>query len=213
MENENKNIYQTLIAVMNDVPAIGKDHKNMSQGFSFRGVDDVVNELHHLFIKHKLFVAPTKITELSRDIKSTKSGGEMFFTNLLIEYTFYAQDGSNITVVVKGEGSDNNDKSSNKAMAVAFKYALCQTLMIPTEGKEPEGAPNPEIVSNTQTQTNNETLCCENCGEEFKEVVSNGKKYTARDLYEGAKNKYDGLALCKRCGKEYLDGKKVQNNE
>lgn len=207
MEIKNtKNIYETLIAVMNDVPAIGKDHKNMSQGFSFRGVDDVVNELHHIFIKHKLFVAPTKITELSRDIKSTKSGGEMYFTNLLIQYTFYAEDGSSITVEVKGEGSDNNDKSSNKAMAVAFKYALCQTLMIPTEGKEPEGEPNPEIIKN-ETQDSNETYCCELCGKPFEEVVSNGKKYTPKDLYEGAKMKYDGLALCKEHGKEYLSNK------
>ena len=195
---ENKmNIYETLFAVMQDIPAIGKDQYNVSQGFSFRGVDDVINTLNPIFRKHKLIVAPTKITELSRDLKKTSKGGEMFFTNLLIEYTFYAEDGSSIKVEVKGEGSDNNDKSSNKAMAVAFKYALCQTLMIPTEGKEPEGEPNPEIISD-------EPLVCENCGKEFKEIIVNGKKLTAHDVYNGARNKYDGIALCKECGKEYL---------
>lgn len=192
------NIYETLFAVMQDVPAIGKGQYNTSQGFSFRGVDDVTNTLNPIFRKHKLICVPTKITELSRDIKSTKNGGGMFFTNLLIEYTFYAEDGSFIKVEVKGEGSDNNDKSSNKAMAVAFKYALCQTLMIPTEDKEPEAAPNPEIISD-------EPLLCENCGKEFVETTnSNGKRYTALDMYNGAKNKYDGIALCKECGKEYL---------
>jgi hypothetical protein len=63
-----------------------------------------------------------------------------------------------------------------------------------------------DLPESDEEEQQNESYHCENCGEEFKEVVSNGKKYTAKDLYEGAKNKY-GLALCKTCGREYLNNK------
>jgi hypothetical protein len=41
--------------------------------------------------------------------------------------------------VVIGEGMDSGDKASNKAMAVAHKYAIIQVFAIPTEDdKDPE---------------------------------------------------------------------------
>lgn len=193
-----KNIFETLMAVMNDIPAIGKDSKNMAQGFSFRGVDAVTNTLNPIFRKHNLIVMPTKITELSRDVKDTKNGGQQFFTNLIIEYTFYAEDGSYVKAEVKGEGADSGDKSSNKAMAVAFKYAVCQTFSIPTEKEEPE-ADDPQLKAPAP--------CCENCGKEFTDTVVNGKKYTAMQIKQIAEKKYDGIALCKECGTEYLNNK------
>ena len=54
-------------------------------------------------------------------------------------YRFVATDGSQVSCVVEGEGMDSGDKASNKAMAVAHKYALLQVLMIPTEEqKDPD---------------------------------------------------------------------------
>lgn len=64
-----------------------------------------------------------------------------------------------------------------------------------------------EDLPESEQPANDQPLVCENCGKEFKAVESNGKKYTAKDLYEGARNKYDGLALCKECGREYLNNK------
>ena len=61
-----------------------------------------------------------------------------------------------------------------------------------------------DLPESEKEEITNEPLVCENCGKEFKEVMSNGKKYSAKELYDGARNKYDGIALCKDCGKEYL---------
>src|SRR5690606_6278200 len=46
---------------------------------------------------------------------------------------FHATDGSSVSTEVEGEGMDSGDKSSNKAMAVAHKYAILQAFCIPTE--------------------------------------------------------------------------------
>ena len=51
-------------------------------------------------------------------------------------YTFYAPDGSNVRAVVVGEAMDSGDKSSNKAMSAALKYALLQIFRVPTESDD-----------------------------------------------------------------------------
>ena len=62
-----------------------------------------------------------------------------------MKYTFYANDGSSIISIVVGEGMDSADKSANKALSVAYKYACFQVFCIPTEEmKDPDAdAPDP----------------------------------------------------------------------
>ena len=58
---------------------------------------------------------------------------------MCIRDSFHAEDGSSIEAVVIGEGMDSGDKASNKALAVAFKYACFQVFCIPTEEmKDPD---------------------------------------------------------------------------
>jgi ERF superfamily len=72
---------------------------------------------------------------LDRDVaeRETKQGGILIYTTLTMAYTFYAPDGSNVRAVVVGEAMDTGDKSSNKAMSAALKYALLQIFCVPTE--------------------------------------------------------------------------------
>lgn len=125
-------IYQSIVAVMEDVGAIGKDKKNQSQGFMYRGIDDVMNALNPAFIKNKIFTVP-QVLEQSREERTTAKGGLLIYSICKVKYTFYAEDGSNVEVVTIGEGMDSGDKATNKAMAIAFKYACFQLFCIPTE--------------------------------------------------------------------------------
>lgn len=137
-EIKKKNIYETICAVMTDIPAIGKTNKNTKQNFNFRSIDQVMNALQPIFTKHKLFVVP-EVLEQHREERKTSMGGTLLFSICKIKYTFYAEDGSNISSIVIGEGMDTGDKASNKALAVAFKYALFQVFCIPTEEmKDPD---------------------------------------------------------------------------
>lgn len=135
---ENQLIYKQIPAVMADIAAIGKERKNQQQGYSFRGIDDVYNEVHPLLAKHKIFSTSLILEDESVERKS-KSGNALFFVRMKIEYTFWAEDGSSVKTVVTGEGMDTGDKASNKAMSVAHKYAIIQLFAIPTEdAKDPE---------------------------------------------------------------------------
>lgn len=131
-------IYEKIPAIMKEIQAIGKNRKNEAQKYSFRGVDDVYNEAHDIFAKHKVFTVPTVLDSHHEERKS-KSGSTLIYRIYTIKYTFYAEDGSFIEATVIGEGMDTGDKAGNKAMSVAHKYALLQVLLIPTdEPKDPE---------------------------------------------------------------------------
>lgn len=125
-------IYQSMCAIMADIDYIAKDKKNAQQGFHFRGIDDVYNGLHSLMAKHGVFTT-SAILDMQRSEKPTKNGGAMQVVVATIAYNFHALDGSSVRTVVIGEGMDSGDKSSNKAMAIAHKYALLQAFMVPTQ--------------------------------------------------------------------------------
>ena len=114
-------IYQTINNVMSEIGAIGKG-KRSQQGFLYRGVDDVMNALAPAFIRHKLFTVP-EILEQKREERTTGKGGLLIYSICKIRYTFYAEDGSQLEVETRGEGKDSAHKATNKAMAIAFKYA------------------------------------------------------------------------------------------
>lgn len=139
-------IYESMLAIMSEVGVIGKDEKNKQSGFNYRGIDTVTNVLQPLFIKHQVFPVPTVIKTL-REERETKSGGNLIYTVLQVKYTFYAIDGSYVEAVVSGEGMDTADKSSNKALSAAFKYACFQVFCIPTkEMQDPDATTPPPSV-------------------------------------------------------------------
>lgn len=125
-------IYRAIAGVMADVGAVGKNGLNKQQGFKFRSIDDVMNALHPAMVKNKVFIVP-EIMEQSRETKTTRNGAELVFTLCKIRFTFFAEDGSFVEAVVIGEGMDSGDKATNKAMAIAYKYACFQVFCIPTE--------------------------------------------------------------------------------
>ena len=128
-----------IISVMREVEAIKKDRENKMQGYSFRGIDDVYNALHDSMAKNGIFCIPRVLSERTED-RETSKGTYLIYRVLSIEYDMMDETGNKITIgPVIGEGMDTGDKASNKAMAVAHKYALLQAFMIPTnDAKDPE---------------------------------------------------------------------------
>lgn len=151
MENAKPLIYKKIIEVMADINAIGKDRRNQQQGFQFRGIDDVMNELHSSLAKCGVFVLPNVLEE-TRTTGKTARGGDMFYTRLKINFGFYAEDGSHVDAVVIGEAMDTGDKASNKALSIGLKYAMLQVFCIPTEDEKDPDAVSPQPAAGTMQQ-------------------------------------------------------------
>lgn len=125
-------IYEAIANVMKDMGAVGKDAKNDFDHYNYRSIDGVMNALSPALVKNKVFVTPTVI-DSSREERAGKNGTSLVYTILTVKYTFYTSDGSFVECTVVGEAMDRSDKSTNKAMSAAFKYAIFQTFCVPTE--------------------------------------------------------------------------------
>jgi hypothetical protein len=126
---------------------IAKNNRNQQQGYNFRGIDDVYNVLSPLLARHELCVLPRVI---SREVteKTNAKGTTLFYTVVHVEFDFVsAVDGSKHTVATVGEAMDSGDKSSNKAMSAAYKYAAFQAFAIPTEGDNDADATTHEVAT------------------------------------------------------------------
>lgn len=129
---EKELIYEAISNVMAEIGAVGKNSRNSSQGFMYRGIDAVMNAINPALVKHKVFVAP-EVLEQNREERINSKGTVLIYSICKIKFRFYTTDGSHVEVVTIGEGMDSGDKATNKAMSIAFKYACFQLFCIPTE--------------------------------------------------------------------------------
>lgn len=129
---EERKIIKALTNIINDIGAIGKNKKSPGVTYAYRGIDDVMNELHPLLAKHGVVIVPEVVEQL-RENRTTLKGNPIIYSIMKIKFHFIAEDGSEVVATIVGEGMDTSDKASNKAMAIAFKYACFQVFCIPTE--------------------------------------------------------------------------------
>ena len=131
-------IFQLIPAIMGEIDAVGKNKKNQVQGFMYRGIDDVMNAINPALVKYKVFIVP-EVLEQSREERKTNKGTPLLYSICKMKFKFCAEDGSCVEAITIGEGMDSGDKATNKAMAIAFKYACFQIFCIPTEEmKDPD---------------------------------------------------------------------------
>lgn len=149
-------IYNAVISVMAEIGAVGKNDINKQQGFKYRSIDAVMNALHPAMAKYKIFCVP-EVLEQTREERTSGKGNLLIYSICKIRFRFYAEDGSFIDAVTIGEGMDSGDKATNKAMAIAFKYACFQVFCIPTEEmQDPDGeSPSPQPKASQSTQRSN----------------------------------------------------------
>lgn len=125
-------IYKALSNVNEEVKTIVKSHKNETQGFSFRGIDDVMAEIHSLFAKYDI-ITTQKVLDQKREERPSKSGGLNIWSIVTYEFTFHTIDGSCLSTQMVGEAMDTGDKGNAKCVSIAFKYAIIDMFSIPTK--------------------------------------------------------------------------------
>lgn len=149
-DNPKNGKIETLLPVIAaEIGPIAKARKNEQQGYAFRGIEDILNAAHGVFMKYGVVVMP-HVVSVVRETHQSKNGNQLFFTLLTVDYTFTASDGSARVATTVGEGMDSGDKSANKAMTAAFKNALIQVLMIPFAADEPEEDSHETVAAEKQ---------------------------------------------------------------
>lgn len=127
-----KTAQEVILAVMQEVNAVAKKERNASQGFSFRGIDAVVNAVGPAFRRAGGFIIP-RVLKTEQSILPTKTGGSMNVIRLEVEFQIHGSAGDPIIGVVAAESFDSGDKATAKAMSVALRTFLLQALLLPTD--------------------------------------------------------------------------------
>jgi hypothetical protein len=143
-------VYQAIAAITKDLAreGINKNRTNsQGSGYKFRGIDDVYNALAPKLAEHGLCIIP-RMTSREQLERQSKAGGALFFTTVHAEFDFVSvEDGSKHTACTIGEAQDSGDKSTNKAMSAAYKYACFMTFCIPLEGTPDADESTVEVAS------------------------------------------------------------------
>ena len=95
------NIYEAISKCMEDIGAVGKNDKNSTQGFMYRGIDAVMNAINPALVKNHVFVVP-EVLEQQRTERQTNRGGTLFYSICKIKFSFFAEDGSHIEAITVG---------------------------------------------------------------------------------------------------------------
>lgn len=127
-----------LNSVKSAIGAVGKSERNSAQGFNFRGVDSVVNAAAPALNEHGVIVAPELLTYNYETVEVGKNKTPMAHVVVTVSYRFFGPAGDCITSTVLAEAMDSGDKACAKAMSVAYRIALLQTLNLPTTDPDPD---------------------------------------------------------------------------
>lgn len=138
VEDEKTNIYKLLAEAKRRVGAVGKNEKNQAQHFNFRGIDAVINAIAPVFNELGIIVAPEVQQTTYDTVEIGAKRTPMSHVLIEVKYTFYGPEGDSVVTAVAAEAMDSGDKAVAKAMSVAMRIALLQTLNLPTDEPDPD---------------------------------------------------------------------------
>jgi len=154
-------VYAAVISVMNavtNVPKRGEGPANQGR-YAYRKLDDAVDVIGAAFRESLLMLQSTVKAVAYDTYESEGRNGISTWSRctLTMQYRFTSLiDGSFLEFESIGQGLDNSDKSSNKAMSGALKYALSQAFMLATGDADPD-ADSPQVPGRTVPRPDGET--------------------------------------------------------
>lgn len=142
---------EAIAAVAADLAKVGisKDRKNESQGYRFRGIDDIYGTLSPILAEHQLVILP-RVAQRVETVRATKNGGSLYSVAVEVEFHLIGASDAGFTASVWGEAMDSADKATNKAMSAAYKYLALMAFCIPIEGIEDADQTTPEETKPVQ---------------------------------------------------------------
>ena len=144
-------IHELIPKVRESVGSIVKGKRNEGQGYSFRGIDDVLNTVGPALTEHKI-TSSVEVVSFSEEVQKTEDPNSVplgdairaksklrwvTFARIHLRVKLAAPDGTFVTMEGIGSATDHNgDKAMNKAHSAAYKYALTLGLCIPVSDRD-----------------------------------------------------------------------------
>ena len=134
---EPTNVEEAINHLMGRVGYVQKSESDQLP-YSFASEVAFIKAIRPHMVDLSLTISPVRIRELETIQYLTKKGAQAFNRTFIFTFEwFHAPTNTSKKVTTIGEGTDFGDKSCNKAMTVALKYAMRQSLLIET-GDDPD---------------------------------------------------------------------------
>jgi hypothetical protein len=132
-------IYQIIPKVREEVGVIRKDQEASGGArYKYRGTDAIINALAPVLNKYGVFTTVEDF-DFSHSSELTATKKVLTTVTLRKRVRFYGPAGDYVESVVAGENSDYSDKATGGASTYAYRYALVQTFVLPTDEDDPDG--------------------------------------------------------------------------
>lgn len=159
-ESPFKNLRDKLATIRREITHIEKSGTapQAAGGYKYMRAEDICGEIGDQMALMGITMAPIKVQVIAHDVLTvTRSDGSTrrdLHVLLVVTYRFLDSDSAEfIDVEAPGEGIDQSDKASNKAMTGAKKYALSQALTLRI-GEDSEAADTPDKRTPASAATN-----------------------------------------------------------
>ena len=140
MTTQHKSLGEAWCAAAAEIAAAGvaKSGVNREQNYYYRPIDRVLDVVGPALARHGIMVSPVFDEREARAAGKTAKGNDRTRVVLRCTCTFrhFADPHARHEVVSIGEAEDAADKATNKAMAMALKYALIAAFLIPVVGAD-----------------------------------------------------------------------------
>ncbi len=125
-----KNVYQRIHAVTQEMPTVAKDGHNAFHKYDYATEASFVHALRPLLFKHGLVIIPSVAS-----IPQVENG----LTSITMKFTIVNIDKpeERVDLLVPGQGQDKGDKGVYKSITGAKKYFIALAFMVAT-GDDPE---------------------------------------------------------------------------
>jgi hypothetical protein len=139
-------IHSAINEVMGKVGYVQKE-KKQGLNYSFASEKALIEALRPAMVEAGIYMHVAEMRNVETKTYETKGGSLMNHTLVTAVIRFgHTPSNTFIESLALGEGADTGDKSANKAMTAAYKYAIRQTFCIET-GDDPDNT-----SSDTQTR-------------------------------------------------------------
>lgn len=132
---ERVDVHEAIRRIIGDLPGIGKDSEGSGVPYKFRGIEQIKTALKPLLAEHGVHYTAAILDVEDDDV--TVSGKPWRRCRMRVRWMIYGPDGF-VTSEARGEGLDNSDKASNKAMTVAEKQMLLSVFAIADASDDPD---------------------------------------------------------------------------
>jgi len=144
-------VYAAICAITAELATQGipKRRTNETDQYNYRSIDDVLNCLAPLLVKHRLCVLPRVI---EREAAERQDDKQQMLINVALRVAYSlvsVDDGSSHVIEGYGEALDAGDKATSKAMSSAYKSAMIQAFCIPVGESEDADATTHKLATKT----------------------------------------------------------------